>query len=408
MADLARERLFDTLIATLIGLRLPESAPLERIGDGGAYALVRRLVAATRATEIDDIHISGCITPGSVVIPAAIVTASAHRASTEAMLRGVAAGYQAGIALAAAAGGATIVYRGIWPTYLAAPFAAAAAAAVARGMDGAMTAAALRLAIVRTTAVVDRAGPRWLSLGSAAVEGLVAADAAAAGMDAGGAVLDNWAEQCGLTLDAGALAGPSQLGSIDCKTFPTSRQGLAAIEAFRSLRARDPGRRIAGITVKVPQPYVGMVGAIARPRNRVESMTSVAWQMALAEYRPDLLLEVARDDLPQNSRLDAFAALVEVAGDERLTSLYPRCWSARVRIAYVDGGWSETEDLSPAGSRRLGWGGLHAKALALADANGIARDRVDRLLAAAQGSAPGDIVAIDHYLDRQELAAASE
>jgi 2-methylcitrate dehydratase PrpD len=394
------------MVAALIGLRLPESVPLAAIGDGGEHALVRRLVAAIRATEIDDIHISGCVTAGAIVVPTALVTAARVQADGDALLAGIAAGYRTAIAFAGAFGGASILYRGIWPTYLAAPVAAAATAASIRGLDAAARARALRLAIARTNSVLDRSAPRWLALGCAAVDGLVAADAAAAGLDAGDTAVQRWAEQAGVSLDATVLERAVALDTIDCKTFPTSRQGYAAIETFRSLRRVHPDRPVARIAVAVPMQYLAMVGSTGRPRSRIESMTAVAWQMALAEHAPDALYDVARHNIPQDPALDGFAARVTVAADARLTELYPEFWAGKVRIEYADGGSIEAEDLSPAGSKALGWPELIAKAGRLASANGIAAERIARLLAQARVAGRSQPVALRDWIEAADLEAA--
>src|SRR5204862_7518373 len=105
-----------------------------------------------------------------------------------AMLSAVVAGYEAMTRLGRAIGGATLLYRGVWPTYVTAAFGAAATTARLLELDAPTTARALALALTRTASVpadaLTRFGYRYYALGCAAVDGCDAALAAAAGVDA--------------------------------------------------------------------------------------------------------------------------------------------------------------------------------------------------------------------------------
>jgi len=121
----------------------------------------RLYVGATRTTELDDIDIASCTTVGSVVVPVAVAVATRQRADARTLLAAVVAGYEAMQRLGRAIGGATLVYRGVWPTYVTAPFAAAATAARLLGLDAHTTACALALALTRTSAAPAAALSRF-------------------------------------------------------------------------------------------------------------------------------------------------------------------------------------------------------------------------------------------------------
>ena len=55
--------------------------------DRDVAAAVSRRVAITRMTELDDIHMASCTTPGAVVVPTALTVAAALGASPNAYRR---------------------------------------------------------------------------------------------------------------------------------------------------------------------------------------------------------------------------------------------------------------------------------------------------------------------------------
>ena len=89
------------------------------------------------------------------------------------------------IRLGAAIDGPSVLYRGIWPSYFAAPFGAAAVAARLLKLDEKQAANALSAALIMAApGTGHHAAPttvRWLAVGHAAGRGLQAALAAGAG-----------------------------------------------------------------------------------------------------------------------------------------------------------------------------------------------------------------------------------
>ena len=94
-------------------------------------ALIASLSA--RMTEIDDIHLLSCTTPGSIITPTALSAAYFAREKGECFFEGILAGYEVITRLGTAVNGPIILYRGIWPTYL---FGAICAAAVGSKIFG--------------------------------------------------------------------------------------------------------------------------------------------------------------------------------------------------------------------------------------------------------------------------------
>src|SRR5262249_45105508 len=157
-------------------------------------------------SEIDDIHLASTTTPGAIVVPSAIAIAAVWRnRGADALAAAMLAGYELVVRFGRAIDGASILYRGIWPTYFAAPLRVAAVAARLLGLDAQQGAHALALALVRSAPGVGHHGAattsRWLAMGEAAGAGLTAALAARAGF----------------TSDLGLLEGRYLPGVFDLK-----------------------------------------------------------------------------------------------------------------------------------------------------------------------------------------------
>ena len=126
------------------------------------------------------------ITPGAIVVPAALTIAASLPEADAAELDGRhRRGLRGDDPARRCDRRADVLYRGIWPSYFAAPFGAAAVAARLMRLDAGQTAQALATALIMATpgtghhAAVTTA--RWLAVGQAAARGLQAAQAAEAG-----------------------------------------------------------------------------------------------------------------------------------------------------------------------------------------------------------------------------------
>ena len=401
-----RQRLLDALAAVALGHRTPEGRLLEHYaGRIGGHAPTCRLFAgAARSTEVDDIDLPGCTTVGAVVVPAAITVAAAQPVAGDGvLLSAIVAGYEAMTRLGRALGGATLLYRGVWPTYATAAFAAAATAARLHELDAAATARALALALARTAnvpaAALTRFGYRYYALGCAAVDGCDAALAAAAGVEADKDALTALAERLGAPLDLAELAvdfgAPWRVASVDTKPWPTSRQALASVAAFREL-ALPPLDEIERITVAVPLVYRAMIDRPAPPANRIESLLSVQYQLALAAFTPATLDDAVRESLPHDARIAALMQKVQVRGDDDLGARFPRAWGSRVTLEPRSGAPTTIEVLTPPGSgaHELAWAELEAK--------------LERVFAASGASPGARLAALVARCQRMQASGGSD
>jgi 2-methylcitrate dehydratase PrpD len=345
-----RERLglhfTDTIVAALAGSQIPEGKALQSFGTPASLAeRIGRCAAAIRLTEIDDIHLPSCTTPSAGIVPVALALAAhTKKFNAEEIASAVWVGTEIMTRVGLAVSGSQILYRGIWPTYLAAPVAAAATAARVLGLSRTRTGHALSLAFMLSAGGVGRIhgapSGRWFLYANAVAGGVAAAEAAHADYRGDGDLLDkNWfSDTHGVALDRDRLIDGIGEGSVypalSIKPFCSAKQAIAAVEAFRGLIADeklDVGT-IAKIRVRVPPAYAGMIASRAEAGARQSTMVSVAHQIALAALKPQFLYEVDRSAPTMDPDVKQFSALVEVVPEPSLAPLYPLHWPAEVEI----------------------------------------------------------------------------
>src|SRR5262249_23917844 len=137
-------------------------------------------------TEADDIHLTSCTTPGSVVVPTALHLASAGAFQTwKDFASAVLAGYETLIRVGYGIDGPRVLAKKIWPTLFAAGTGAAAVACRAWKLSASQPAGALATALAAATGIAPPAmmpnSSRCISLGLAAEYGVLAANAARQG-----------------------------------------------------------------------------------------------------------------------------------------------------------------------------------------------------------------------------------
>ena len=350
--------LLDSVGAWIAGRATEEGQKLARL-DAGAnlpFGLLTRQpldqialgVATTRLTEIDDIHMASCTTPGSVVVPTAVVVAARlQKQDARNFASALAAGYEVMTRFGVAISGASILNRGIWPTYFAAPVCAAAVTARLTHLTATQTANALGIALTLATSAPGRplgASPRWLLAGLAARAGCAAALAAADGYAGDVTLLDgDWMTRIhGIEFAAAPLLAPSPscgaIGEVSLKPYCAAKQTIAAIDAFQSILSRGVSPRdIVAVDVRVPPAFAEMIGHRNAAAGRIGRITSMAYQLGLAAHRPAELENIARPNFAGDTEIAEFMTRVSVTADTSLETYYPRRWPAFVDVALKDG-----------------------------------------------------------------------
>src|SRR5215467_13398535 len=294
--ELVELHLIDTVGAWIASTRSVEGSSLlqfraaMRARGERAWALdLATRCALARLSEIDDIHLPSMTTPGAIVIPGALTLAATLPAvAADDVIAAILAGVEAMTRLGRAVDGPAILYRGIWPTYFAAPFGIAAVAARLLELDAEASAHALALAL--TLATPDVA-----------------------------ALTDGLGERVALT-------------EVSFKPWCAARQTMAATQALKDVVASGVApAAIDEIAVSVLPPHLKMIDHGVLAGDRASHLTSVQYCMALAALAPDMAFDVQQTppDLPPAVR--GLMAKIKVEADARL--LVPVSWPARVRVA---------------------------------------------------------------------------
>jgi 2-methylcitrate dehydratase PrpD len=351
--------------------------------------------ALARLSEADNIHLASSITPGGIVVPAALTIAAAlEKTDGEAILEAIVAGTEAMVRLGLAIDGPTILYRGIWPTYFAAPFGVAAAAARLYDLDAAQTAHALALALSFAAPGVGshnaQSTSRWLTIGHAAHNGLIAARAAQAGFTSDLNLLDGGFLNgvYGITPNInGAVADLGRRYAIDdtsIKPWCAARQTIAATQGLLELIADGLSpAEITAVEVHVPPAYLKMVNHSVESGNRASYLTSVPYRLAVAACDLGRLYDVgsSASELPDDMRL--FMQRVSVMADQTLLTYYPRVWPARI-VVHAAGGRRERLVIAVPGDPQRPFDERQVEDKFHRILASIVAERVDRLFACAR------------------------
>lgn len=418
--DVAALHVFDTLGALDAGRGIEETVALAAAladGDGGVPSLASRIVAAAatvRATEIDDIHLAGCVTPSSVVVPVALALAASLPALSarrgDDLLRACVAGYEAMGRFGRAIDGPALLGRGLWPTPLCAGVGAAATAGVLLGLPPAALAHALGLAGAAATGINTRgAAPtgRWLTVATGAANGVLAALAAGRAMTCDPLLFDGrWSAATGIALDPDVLctpfAGAFELSALSFKPWCGARQTMTATAAFRDLLAESgaDAEGLREVQVEVPEAHRAMIDRPRLAADRQESFADLRYAFGLVAFAPDGLFDVQRDALCRDPRIDALAGKIRITGDAALTQPYPVRWPARVTILAADGTQYMRETMLAPGDpgTDFGWDAVAAKRARLTGgSSAVAARDMAICLALAAGGAIGPVLAASGF-----------
>jgi 2-methylcitrate dehydratase PrpD len=356
----ARLHVVDSVAAWVAGIGTAEGRALlafrkEAPDADSVSAALMTHCALARLSEIDDIHLAAMTTAGGIVVPAALTLAAALKQTERAALaRAIAGGYDAMIRLGLALHGPTILYRGIWPTYIGTAFGVAAVAARLMRLDARQAAHALALALtVAAPGVGHHNVPtttRWLAVGLAARNGLMAARAARVGFTSDLNLLDGkfFASVYDVQPEVGDLTrGLDQhlvMLDVSFKPWCAARQTMAATQALKDILARGVRPdKIAEIEAGVLPPHHAMLDHGVKVGDRASFLTSLPYQLAVAALEPAVAFDVGQSPGAVSEPIAALMAKVLVTQNERLLARYPKVWAAHVRVATVAGETHEQE-----------------------------------------------------------------
>jgi 2-methylcitrate dehydratase PrpD len=347
LPDALRLHVADTVGAWIAGSATPEGRALVKFG-ANRDAMPDRVAtncALARLSEIDDIHLASGTTPGAIVVPAALTIAASIDAQGKRLAEAIEVGYDAMVRLGAALGGPSILARGIWPTYLAAPFGVAAVASRLLGLTETQAAHALAIALILASPGAGRpSGPktsRWLAIGNAARNGVTAALSAQAGFTGDLRIFEGefFASIYGLSPNPEVLLDERPvLGQVSFKPWCAARQTMAATQALKEIiEAGVSPSDMTGLVVSVPPPTLRMIDHGVVSGDRASHLTSVSYQMALAAFDSEAQFDIEHAPAEISDRLRTFMAKISVKMDEDLLRYYPKSWPAKLVVSVPSG-----------------------------------------------------------------------
>jgi 2-methylcitrate dehydratase PrpD len=356
---LARVRIADACVACLAtGAGLgggSNTGPFGRNRNGdqpgaglsGGAVLARSVASRIRYSEIDDILLESCVTPGSVVVPALLAAATIRpEASADELAAAAGAGYATLALCGGLLGGAESVAHGQWPTRAAAALGAAATAAVALGLDAAACRQGLALAAGLAWHGKAPEPAREIVFGWAVETGVRCALLAAQGGAGDPAALRRW--PAGGEPAAGALTlRPDAIAAARIKPLCAARQVLPAITCLLAIAGAQRARHtepaeITAVDVWLSRPCLAF-GDRPRVATRLDSIASIQYQAAAAVWAPGVLWDVTRDELSLLAQSQSMAALLRLHEDPALTREYPARWPARVIVTTRHGSYARDE-----------------------------------------------------------------
>lgn len=304
---------------------------------------IARAVSAARATEIDDIHREACVTPGAIITPTILGLLARGKGDPQSVGPALVAGYDAMVSFGLGLGGPDALYKGVWPTLAAAPLGAAVAAARVMNLDAYSMLQAMAIAAPFCGGVLGHPNQkhinRWWAAGQAARIGASAALNAARGMHGDPSIIPILAD----------TRGEQSILDTSFKPYCAAKQTISAIAAFESL-IHDGLAPIAieKIEVRVPPAYQAMISNQPSGTNdRLGSIVSVAYQLALTAYTPERLFDVVRIPMSDNAAAMALASCTSVVADDHLALLYPSAWPAEVRVTTAAGEFRSKVEQAP-------------------------------------------------------------
>lgn len=387
----ARIRLTDTAFATAVGRRTEQGSRSAGLADAlyGQNSIAGRafrLTAACRMTEIDDVDLLSCVTPGSIVAPTVLAVLASSEVrdraalSLDDVLDITARGYEVALGLGECMEGPSRLAKGVWPSL---SVGAVTAAVVTSLLLGESEESIERAAVVASTQSLrgnPRGNARENLLAGAVVTGIGSALAVRRGFGVtgsrGGGALGR------LLTQPARLATQGRIHRPTIKGFCSARQTMTAVAALQDVLAETgfSAPDIDRIDVAVPHEYASMIDKSSIGTRR-ESLSSAQYQLALAVCFPSGLYDVSRVNLRADREFLSVMAAVHVHGTSDLSGLYPARWPARVRVT------SGRETFDGVTDELPGEGDISAAALtAKLDAFGatapelaaIARDLLDR------------------------------
>jgi 2-methylcitrate dehydratase PrpD len=305
---------------------------------------------ASHILELDDVHKGSTLHAAAAVIPAALAVAEREHATGSAFVLAVALGYEAAFRVGEAVN--PDHYRFFHPTGTAATFGAAVAAGSLLGLSADQMLDALGTAGTQAAGLwefnADGAMSKHLHPGKAAMNGVLAADLAAAGFTGATRILEGdrgFFRATTQSFDASrvtdGLGAAWKIGENCYKMHACCGHTHSAIDVALDLRAGSALDEIRSIHIATYGPGFAIVKE-PNPSSAYRAQFSIAYCVAaaLVEGRIGLEQFTAERFGPEgvcDPRISALLARTTVTVDDELTAKYPAAWPTRIEITGASG-----------------------------------------------------------------------
>ncbi len=257
---------------------------------------------AIHGFELDDVHLTGQIHPGSVVLPAAMALAQSRGLPAARLLEAVAAGYEVGIRIGTSAGkghGLT----GYHPTGTIGCIAAAAACARLLRLDAKRTASALALGATQASGLYStRTGgmAKRFHAGHAASAGVTAALLAERGFTGAAGVIETpfGGFLSTLRCDGDPAVITHRLGQdwlsadVGFKIYSTCASAQTIVQGMQQLRARGlSASNLQLLEIRLGKIAISNVGWPYKPADVVAAQMNASYAAAVTLLDGDASVE---------------------------------------------------------------------------------------------------------------------
>ena len=305
--------------------------------------------AASHVVEQDDLHNRSVFHPATVVFPPLLAVAEADSSiSGKDMITAAVAGYEAGIRVGEFLGRSH--YRIFHTTATAGTIAAAMAVANLLKLSPRQTLHALGSAGTQAAGLWeflrDAADSKQLHTAKAASDGLLAAYTAKSGLTGASCILEGEKGLgAGMMAEGNLNALVASLGSrwavleTSFKFHSSCRHTHPAADAMLAIcQTHKPDlKQIRGVTVYVYQAAKDVLGAVIDPLTIHQSKFSMGFVLSLiAQHGCAGVSEFTEQALSDKS-IKALHDKVSMIVDEKIESLYPVSWCARVEVEMQSG-----------------------------------------------------------------------
>lgn len=312
--------------------------------------------ACAHALDMDDGHRYGALHPGTVIIPAAIAAAELSNTTTKKMISGVVAGYEVMIRIGMAITPSSL-NRGFHITGITGTYGAAAAVANIMNLNREQTMAALGLAGLQSSGLIqvnhekEGAKVKPINPGKAAMSGLLSCVMARKGFSGPKEIFEGEdgflkavADGVNRESFAANIGKNLEINNVYLKLYSACRHAHAPIDAVLEIQKREgiEPDEIKAITVETYPAAVRLAG-MTEVTSPSAGRFSIPFSVALALIKNDAGATQYTETNIQDRQIQDLAGKVRLVESDKWGQAYPHKRGATVCIVSNDGKELSTE-----------------------------------------------------------------